>query len=250
MSDNKLPIQTFARHKTNLPSTGQEIEYRPYLVKEEKKLMFAAESKNPEEIQKAIIELLDNCLLTEGIEIKKLPDIDINWLFLQARMKSAGETAEYEFLNKENCKLMKDSGGCVQKLSVNLEDIKIEKNEEHTNKIEVKENLWVELSYPNMEKIEEISKKNLSEAKSFFEMIYLCVEKIYDNENVWVAGNDITLENVKEFIDNLTSAQMSKIYKFFNTMPKLSYNTEIKCTVPGCGHSFKKEFNNIIDFFI
>ena len=212
-----LPKIATPTYELELPSTGEVVTYRPFLVKEEKVLVIALESEDTKQITNAIKAVLKNCVLTKGIKVEKLPTFDIEYLFLNIRGKSVGEELDVNVICPD------DEKTTVQ-VSINLDDIQVIKNDDHDNKIKLDNNLMMELKYPSLDQFIknnfEFDEKNAM-AQSF-ELIASCIDKIYTEEEVW-AATDCTKKEMSEFLESMNSTQFKEIEKFFETMPKLSH---------------------------
>lgn len=215
----KIVAPTF---ELDLPSTGQTIKYRPFLVKEEKLLLLALESEDTKQITTAIKTVIKNCIETRGIKVETLPTFDIEYLFLNIRAKSVGEEVELSII-------CPDDGETTVPVKINIDDIKVEKTEGHDNKIKVDESIMMEMRYPSLEQFIknnfDFSNENATEQS--FEMIADCVDKIYTEKEVW-SSSDVTKKEIVEFLDQMNSSQFKQIEKFFETMPKLAYAVKVK----------------------
>ena len=217
-----LPKIATPTYELELPSTGQTIKYRPFLVKEEKLLVIALESEDNKQITNAIKAVIRGCLLTKGIKVEALPTFDIEFLFLNIRGKSVGEELEVNVY-------CPDDGETQVPVTINLDDIQVQKNEDHTNKIQIDENVMMEMKYPSLDEFIknnfDFDKKNALDQS--FDLIASCIGKIYTEEEVWSTA-DCTKKEVKEFLDSMNSTQFKDIEKFFETMPKLSHTVKVK----------------------
>lgn len=218
-----LPTISTPTYNLELPSNGKTIKYRPFLVKEEKLLVLALETEDTKEISNAIKAVLKNCIQTRGIKIESLPTFDIEYLFLNIRGKSVGEQVEVNLIAP-------DDGETSVPVSINLDDIKVQKKEDHTNKIKLDDSLIMEMKYPSLDQFIksnfDISESNVDQS---FELIASCVDKIYNEEEVWDAS-DVTKKEIIDFLEQMNSIQFKQIENFFETMPKLSH--EITFTNP------------------
>ena len=163
-----------------LPSTEKKIKYRPFLVKEEKLLVLALETEDTKEITNAVQQVLNNCIQTKGIKVDKLPTFDIEYLFLNIRAKSVGESIEVNLI-------CPDDGVTEAKVTINVDDIKIEKDKKHEKTIKLGDDLFMDMKYPSLS---EFIKSNFDpnetvDMDASFELISGCVEKIYNEEEVW-----------------------------------------------------------------
>jgi hypothetical protein len=217
----KIAAPTYA---LELPSTGQEINYRPFLVKEEKVLVIALESEDNKQITNAIKTVIKNCILTKGIKVEALPTFDIEYLFLNIRGKSVGEEIEVNVI-------CPDDEATQVPVTIDLDDIQVQKSDEHSNKIKLDDTLMMEMKYPSLD---EFIKNNFdfndeNSMDQSFNLIASCVSNIFSEDEVW-AAEDCTKKEIKEFLEQMNSAQFKDIEKFFETMPKLSHT--IKVTNP------------------
>ena len=219
-----LPKIATPTYELELPSTEQPVNYRPFLVKEEKLLVLALESEDTKQITTAIKAVLKSCVLTKGIKVEHLPTFDIEYLFLHIRGKSVGEEIEVNITCPDDEKTQVP-------ITLNLDDIKVQKNDNHNNQIKLDDNLMMELKYPSLDQFIknnfDFDEKNQMEQS--FDLIGTCIDKIYNEEEVWATA-DCTKKEIKEFLESMNSSQFKEIENFFETMPKLSHT--IKVTNP------------------
>ena len=219
-----LPKIATPTYELELPSTGQSVNYRPFLVKEEKLLVLALESEDTKQITTAIKAVLKSCVLTKGIKVEQLPTFDIEFLFLHIRGKSVGEEVEVNVI-------CPDDERTQVAISIDIDDIKVQKNDEHDKQIKLDDNLMMELKYPSLDQFIknnfDFDEKNQMEQS--FDLIGTCIDKIYNEEEVWATA-DCTKKEIKEFLESMNSSQFKEIENFFETMPKLSHT--IKVTNP------------------
>ena len=227
-----LPKIATPTYELELPSTGQTINYRPFLVKEEKVLVIALESEDNKQITSAIKAVLKNCIITKGIKVESLPTFDIEFLFLNIRGKSVGEELEVNVICPDDEKT-------EVPVTIDLDDIKVQKNENHNNKIKIDDNVMMEMKYPSLDQFIknnfDLDDKNAMEQS--FDLIATSIDKIYTTDEVWAAA-DCTKKEMKEFLEGMNSQQFKDIESFFETMPKLSHpisvtnpNTKVKSDV-------------------
>ena len=221
-----LPKIATPSYELELPSTGKTIEYRPFLVKEEKLLVIALESQDTKQITNAIKAVIRSCVLTKSVKVEDLPTFDIEYLFLNIRGKSVGEDIDVKIICPDDEKTEVN-------INVNLDDIKVQKSKGHSKKIKLDKNLMMELKYPSLNEFVKSNfdpnDLNRSAMDQSFDLISTCIDKIYDQDEVWVAA-DCTKKEIKDFIESMNSAQFKQIENFFETMPKLSHT--IKVTNP------------------
>ena len=219
-----LPKISTPTYELELPSTGQTVKYRPFLVKEEKVLVIALESEDNKQITNAIKAVLKSCIQTRGVKVEHLPTFDIEYLFLNIRGKSVGEELEVNII-------CPDDKETQVKTLINHDDIQIEKDENHTKQIKLDANLMMEMKYPSLEQFIknnfDFNEKNQMDQS--FELIATCIDKIYSEEEVWATA-DCTKKEVNDFLESMNSSQFKEIEVFFETMPKLSHT--IKVTNP------------------
>jgi hypothetical protein len=217
-----LPRISTPTFELELPSTGKPIQYRPFLVKEEKLLLLALESEDTKQITTAIKTVIKNCIETKGIKVETLPTFDIEYLFLNIRSKSVGEEVELSII-------CPDDNETTVPIKINIDDIQVQKNKYHSNKIKVDDSIMMEMKYPSLEQFIknnfDFSDQNATEQS--FEMVADCVDKIYTEEEVWTSS-DVTKKEIVEFLDQMNSSQFKQIEKFFETMPKLSHTVTVK----------------------
>ena len=212
-----LPKINTPTYELELPSTGQTIRYRPFLVKEEKLLVIALESEDNKQITNAIKAVIKNCILTKDIKVESLPTFDIEYLFLNIRGKSVGEEVEVNII-------CPDDNETNVTVSIDLDEIKVQKNDEHTDKIKVDDSIMMQMKYPSLEQFikANFDFKNENAMEQSFELIASCIDKIFTEDEVW-SNEDVTKKELTEFLDQMNSSQFKEIEKFFETMPKLSH---------------------------
>ena len=213
-----LPTIVTPTYELELPSTGKKIKYRPFLVKEEKLLVLALETEDTKQISTSIKTVLKNCIQTRGIKVENLPTFDIEFLFLNIRGKSVGEEIEVNLISP-------DDKVTEVPVSINIDDIKIQKSEDHDKKIKLDDTLIMEMKYPSLD---QFIKSNFDfgdevNMDQSFELIASCINKIYNEEEVW-STSDCTKKEVTDFLEQMNSMQFKEIEKFFETMPKLSHS--------------------------
>ena len=216
-----LPKITTPTYELELPSTEKSVRYRPFLVKEEKLLVIALESEDTKQITNAIKTVIKNCILTKDIKVETLPTFDIEFLFLNIRGKSVGEQVEVNVI-------CPDDNETNVSVSIDLDDIKVQKNEEHTNKIKVDPKIMMEMKYPSLEQFikNNFDFNNQNAMEQSFDLIASCIDKIYTEDEVW-STSDVTKKELAEFLESMNSSQFKDIEKFFETMPKLSHKIQI-----------------------
>jgi len=218
-----MPLPTIATptYELTLPSSKKTIKYRPFLVKEEKILIIAMESQDDKQITNAIKTVISNCILTKGVKVEDLATFDIEYLFLNIRGKSVGETVDVLI----TCP---DDEVTQVPVSINLDEIQVQTNPNHTRDIKLDDNLTMRMRYPSLS---QFIKNNFNitdvTVDDTFELISGCIEQVYSEEESWSAS-DCTKKELFEFVDQLSSKQFKEIETFFETMPKLSHTIKIK----------------------
>ena len=219
-----MPLPTIATptYELELPSTGKKVKYRPFLVKEEKLLVLALETESTKDITTAIKNVLKNCIQTRGIKVENLPTFDIEYLFLNIRGKSVGEDIEVNLI-------CPDDDVTQVPTTINIDDIQIQKDEKHTTKIKLDDSLMMEMRYPSLDQFirSNFDFTDDSNVDQSFDLIAACIDKIYNEEEVW-STSDCTKKEVKDFLEQMNSMQFKEIESFFETMPKLSHSIKIK----------------------
>ena len=229
-----MPLPTIATptYELELPSTKKKINYRPFLVKEEKLLVLALESEDTKQITNAIKAVIKSCILTKGIKVENLPTFDIEYLFLNIRGKSVGEEVEVNIIAPDD-----ETTSVPVKLMI--DDIKVKETEGHTNKVKVDDELTMEMKYPSLHEFisNNFDFNDDNNIERSFDLIGSCIDKVYNEEEVW-SVSDFSKKEINGFLEQMNSKQFKEIEKFFDTMPKLSHEinvlnpkTQVKSTV-------------------
>ena len=213
-----LPVINAPTYELTIPSTGQTVQYRPFLVKEEKILLMANEGGETSEIVRAMKQIIGNCI-QDNYNTDNMPLFDIEYIFLQLRSKSKGETVDLTF-DCETCKT-------PITVQVDLSKIEITKKEGHNTEISLSDDVGVKMKYPSLE-IQNIIDEDDSDVKNIFKTIIHCVDSIWDKDNVY-AAKDHTADELNDFIESLPDTSFEKIQQFFDTIPTLSHDIIIKC---------------------
>ena len=239
-----LPKINTPTYELTLPSNRKKVKYRPFLVREEKILVLALESEDQKQITDAIIQIIGDCLITKNIDVTKLPTFDIEYLFLNVRSKSVGETVEVNV----TCP---DDGKTKVETSINIDDIKVVKDKNHKLIVQLDDKYSMKLKYPSLDQFIENNfdfemaapNESVSAAMS---MLSSCIDMIYDDEESWDASES-TKEELDEFIDQLNTKQFQQVEEFFRTMPKLSHT--LKVTNPQTGVESEVILEGLASFF-
>ena len=218
-----LPKIATPSYELDLPSSGQTIKYRPFLVKEEKLLVIALESEDTKQITNSIKAVIRACILTKGVKVEALPTFDIEYLFLNIRGKSVGEDIDVKLI-------CPDDNKTEVEVSINLDDIQVKKPDDHTNEIKLDDTLMMQMKYPSLNEFIKTNfdptDVNKNPMEQSFDLIGSCIDKIYTEDDVWAAG-DCTKKEITEFLDSMNSTQFKKIEKFFDSMPKLTHTVKV-----------------------
>ena len=215
-----LPKINTPTYELSLPSNGKKIKYRPFLVREEKILIMALETENQKQITDAVVEILDACIMTRGIEFQNLATFDIEYIFLNVRSKSVGETINVNIICPDDEKTSVE-------VPIDLESIKVKKDKSHTNIVKIDDNLSLKLKYPSMDQFIESNFESSDDTiKNTMKVITSSIDMIFSEEESWNASES-TPKELEEFIEQLNSKQFQTIEKFFDTMPKLSHRVKV-----------------------
>jgi len=231
-----LPTLNAAKYRTIIPSLGKEVEYRPYLVKEEKILMIAMESKDQGQILRALKDVIKACVF-DDIDVNKLAMFDLEALFLKLRGKSVGETTEIK-IKCSHCEVENEQ-------LINFEEIKMPVIIKQNNVIALTDDVGVTLGYPSVGGLEKQDQK-ASSVEQAMNMIVECIESIYDADNVYSAKDEGS-KSVQAFVDSLNSQQFKKLTVYFEAMPAVTYDMKFDCI--SCGKENELELRGFDNFF-
>ena len=240
-----MPLQTITTptYELNLPSTGKKIKYRPFLVKEEKILILALETRDQNQITNAVKDVLKKCVITRGIKIDDLPTFDIEYLFLNIRAKSIGEDINMIVTCPDDRKTEVD-------VTVYVDEIKVIKSKEHVKDITLDKDMTLRMKYPSLNQFIETNFDTEEESQTTvdktFQLIADCMDTVYTKEDAW-DSKDYSPNERLEFIEQLSSKQFKQVEKFFATMPKLSHTIEV--TNPNTKKKSKIVLEGLADFF-
>lgn len=227
-------IESGIRHELILPSNGSKVLYRPFLVKEEKIILQAINSETDKEMMQAIKNVAENCTFGE-IDVDKIPFVDLEWIFLNLRMRSKGEIVEakYECKNplpdSENPPGANLVCGHVNSVDIDLEKVEVKRGSKDSNKIVLNEktSIGMVLKYPTKEFAEKWREKS-KDPVVMFDMLIDSIESIYSGDEVFYPA-DVTKEELDDFIDQMTEDHFKRVKEFFDNLPKLIYKTKITC---------------------
>ena len=215
-----LPKLNTPTYELEVPSTDDKLKYRPFLVKEEKILLMALESGKNEEMIQAVKDIVAECTFNK-LDLGSLPMFDIEYIFLNIRAKSVGELSKLRVLAPDDKKTYIDT-------EVNLTEVQVQVGDNHTNKIELTDDMGMIMTYPTIDSFQEIGIKNVN-ASNMIDVISSCILQIYENkgEKVYQA-KDQTKKELTEFVEQLNTKQFKKLQQFFDTMPKLKHTIKVK----------------------
>lgn len=242
-----LPKLDIPIYEVKLASTGKTIRFRPFLVKEQKLFLIASESTDANEVIRTIRQVLKNCVLDE-IDIDNLPTFDLEFLFMNLRARSVEEIVELKY--KCNNTVKTESGeekrctGTVE-FKVNLLEIEPTKNPNHTNKVQITDNLGICFKYPTFEMVQKY--ENMDENQIMMNILVDCIDYIFDKEQIYYA-KDSTKEELEEFVDNLQQKDVEKFEKFFDTIPEMKKEVHFKC--PKCSYEEDITIKGMQNFFV
>ena len=216
-----LPSIETPRYELTLPSTDKVLQYRPFLVKEEKILLVAMESNNNKEILNAIREILTACTY-DSIDVNTLPIFDIEYIFLQIRSKSVGEIAKFKMLCPDDKETYAD-------VEVDLTKVNVQVDDAHTNNVLIDENrkLGIVFNYPTLEMTKAGFNVTDTDIDSLFEIMANSINHIYEGDKIY-PSKDSTKEEMKKFLELLPQTAFVKIKTFFETMPQLRHSVEVE----------------------
>ena len=237
-----LPTISTPTYELTLPSSDKKIKYRPFLVKEEKILILAMESEDTKQIARSIKDVLSKCILSRGIKVEKLSTFDIEYLFLNIRGKSVGEHIEVMV----TCP---DDGKTQVPMSINIDSIKVQKNNEHDKDIKLDDTYTLRMKYPSLAEFTKTNFGSMNEMKvdDTFELIASCIDQVYSEEESW-SHQECTKKELSDFIESLNSNQFKLVEKFFETMPKLSHT--VKVTNPNTKVESEIKLEGLQSFFV
>jgi hypothetical protein len=243
-----LPKIDVPIYETKLISSGKTIRYRPFLVKEQKLFLMAAESEDVKDTINAIKQVINNCVVDE-IDVENLPTFDIEHLFIQLRARSINEVVNLAFNCNNKIKDEKEEEktcGNMVKFDLNLLEIQPTKNDNHTNKIEITDKLGIVLKYPTFSTVNKLD-MNSDDMEQILDVIVNCIDYIYDEEQIYYA-KDTTKEELIGFVENMKQSDLEKVQRFFNTLPKIKKDLDFKCNK--CGYEENIVVEGIQSFFV
>ena len=243
-----LPKIDVPIYNVKLLSNGKNLRFRPFTVKEEKLFLMANENEDLDNVVDTIKQILNNCVL-DDFQIDSLPLFDIEYLFLNIRARSISEVVNLKYKCNNNIldEETKEEKKCnnVVEIDLNILEVEPEKQEGHTNKIEITEKMGIIMKYPSFETIKKFDVED--EADSIIKITVNCIDYVYDSDSIYYA-KDSTEEELIEFVESMQAKDLEKIKTFFDTMPKMKRDIDFKCNK--CGHEEKIELEGIQNFFV
>ena len=224
-----LPKLESATYELTVPSTGQKIEYRPFLVKEEKALLIAAEDGSSATITKAMKDIINAC--TEGeLDLKELASFDIEYIFLQLRGKSVGDVIELNLKKPEKITCEDEQCPNASQATVDIRDIVMDTSKMEKPEVELTKEIGVKLNFPQIDSVQKYIKPGGElGTNDIFKMIIDCIEYIWEGDEIY-KSKDSTKKELNDFIESLSTEQFNKIRKYFESMPKLRHEITWKCS--------------------
>ena len=215
-----LPKLTTPTYELEIPSTDEKIKYRPFLVKEEKILMMALESKSEKDITQAVKDIVSECTFNK-VNIDLMPMFDVEYIFLNIRSKSVGEVSKLKILCPDDKKTYAD-------VELDLNEVNVQVGEDHTNKIELGNGMGMIMKYPSIDSFKDSGIRGIN-ASNMLEVISTCILQIFEEEGKKVYDpKDQTKKELTDFIEQLNTKQFKDVQKFFDTMPKLKHEITVK----------------------
>jgi len=243
-----LPKIDVPIYNVKLLSNGKNLRFRPFTVKEEKLFLMANENEDLDNVVDTIKQILNNCII-DDFQVDSLPLFDIEHLFLNIRARSISEVVNLKYKCNNNIldEETKEEKKCnnVVEIDLNILEVEPEKQEGHTNKIEITEKMGIIMKYPSFETLKRFDAEN--EADSIIKITVSCIDYVYDSDSIYYA-KDSTEEELIEFVESMQAKDLEKIKTFFDTMPKMKKDIDFKCNK--CGHEEKIELEGIQNFFV
>lgn len=232
-----LPKPVRPEYSTTIPSNGKRIKYQPFSVKEEKILILASESQDIDEISNAISNVLTNCITTSEVKVDDLALFDIEFLFLKTRAKSVGEKLTVKVTDPDDPSYTVDH-------EIDIDAIKVSKNKDHSDIVVIDDKTQIKMKYPDIQFFAEGI--NVTSITDRLDVAARCVKQLVIDEEVY-NPSDMTLDEIEEWLEGLTSDQFAKIMNFFMSMPRLSH--KITLPNPNTGKKFSVTLEGLSDFF-
>lgn len=238
-----LPINNTPVFNLTIPSTGKKVKFRPFLVKDEKALMIAQQSEDVLVMVDTLKSVIKSCVV-DNIDVNSLATFDIEYIFIQIRSKSVGETVELLFPCDDDHGEQNEKA--ITKIKIDISSIKVEKAPGHTNRIDLFNDVGMVMKYPTVDTAKRLEKSNLENTDTIFEIIADSIDYIFQGEELYYS-KETKREELMEFLNNLTSEQFTKVQTFFENMPRLKTEVEYNC--PICGKHHHKVLEGLQSFF-
>ena len=210
-----LPKLNIPTHRLTLPSTGDEVKFRPFLVKEQKLLLMAQQSDNEKETIDSMIQIIENCT---SLNVSNLPVFDVEYLFLKIRAKSVGDIIELNLL-------CPDDEVTYANVSLDLNDVEVQIDETHKKIIDITDDVKMIMKYPQMSDVK-LNNVSQTETESVFEILKKCILEVHNGDEI-INSVDMKTEEISDFVDSLNTEQFENVMQFFNTMPKVRHVVEV-----------------------
>lgn len=242
----KLPIIATPEYKIKLPVLGKQINIRPFLVKEEKILLTAMESKDEIKLKDAMIQIIKNCIVTKGIDVFQLSNLDIETIFIELRKKSVSETVDMSFKLRELFSCKEDKCPETKKVTIHLDSLKIRNSQNVTKIVNLNETVGVKLRLPPMKILNELSEIE-TKTEKLFQIVAGSIESVFTDTDV-VEGKDFDTKELIEWVENtLTSDKMDEILSWLSEQPYYISDIKIVCDI--CQKEYQTEVKGLSDFF-
>ncbi len=235
-----LPMNSTPVYTLTVPSSGKQMKFRPFLIKEEKTLLIAQQSEDPIVMVESLKEVIQSCI-KDDVDVNELATFDLEYIFTQIRSKSVGEIIELMML----CDTCTDDKA-VAKVSIDLTKIQVEKNPDHKSKIHLYQDVGIVMKYPTLDILKKMESVNTNDLDEVFNIVVDCIDFIYNEEEVFHAKEQ-TKQELLDFLNNLSSDQFAEVQKFFETMPKLKHEIDYVC--PVCSKEHHKVLEGLNSFF-
>ena len=234
-----LPKLEVPIYELTVPSTDEKIKYRPFLIKEEKILLIAMESGANEDVIQAVKQIVSECTFNT-LKLGNMPMFDVEYIFLQIRSKSVGEVSKLKIL-------CRDDGETYANVEVDLTEIEVQVNDDHTNKIELTDEMGVIMRYPTIDSFSTAGISDIT-ADNMLDVIVTCIDKIYDKKGEEVYDSkDSSQKELMDFVEGMNTQQFQDVQAFFDSMPKLRH--EITVVNPKTKVENKVALSGLNDFF-
>jgi hypothetical protein len=234
-----LPINTTPIYNLIIPSTSENVKFRPFLVKEEKALLIAQQSEDPEVMVDTLKQVIKSCV--KDVDVDTLAIFDLEYIFTQLRAKSVGETIELIF----PCDVCDDDKAKL-KISFDITKINVEKTADHNKNIKLFGDVGIVMKYPTIQILKKLQELKVENLEEIFNIVADCVDYIYEGDEIYYA-KELSKPEILEFLNNLTSDQFKNVQAFFETMPRLKKEVDYNC--PVCNKAHHKVLEGLNSFF-